>query len=188
MKIESTAFTEEDLKAFFQESVAFERTRARDDLALADRLEAASARLTELVGEMPPGKPGDAASGDEWTSKDVLIHIGLISALYAWITEAIATQAQAEIDLMSFVNLRDVAGAQRLELSVAELLTIAQTELDRAAGFLRSTTPSALQRRARVGPFDLSAEEVARLGLCAHVESHVQQFEIAASRAGWRKR
>ena len=89
MKIESTAFTEEDLKAFFQESVVFERTRARDDLALADRLEAASARLTELVGEMPPGKPGDAASGDEWTSKDVLIHIGLISALYAWITEAI---------------------------------------------------------------------------------------------------
>jgi hypothetical protein len=29
MKIESTGFTEEDLKAFLQETVAFERTRAR---------------------------------------------------------------------------------------------------------------------------------------------------------------
>jgi hypothetical protein len=188
MKIESTGFTEEDLKAFLQESVAFERTRAKDDLTLADRLEAASARLTKLVEEMPPGEAGDAESGDEWTSKDVLIHIGLLSGLYAWMTEAIATQAQAEIDLMSFFGLRDVAGAQRLELSVAELLAIAQTELGQAAGFLRSTTPSALQRRARVGPFDLSAEEVARLGLCSHVESHVQQFEIAASRAAWTKR
>ena len=46
MKIESTGFTEEDLKAFLQESVAFERTRAKDDLMFADRLEAASARLT----------------------------------------------------------------------------------------------------------------------------------------------
>jgi len=187
MKIESTGFTEEDLKAFLQESVAFERTRPKDDLTLADRLEAASARLTRLVEEMPPAEAG-AESGDEWTSKDVLIHIGLLSGLYAWITEAIATQAQAEIDLMSFFSLRDVAGAQRLELPVAELLTIAQTELDQAAGFLRSTTPSALQRRAKVGPFDLSAEEVARLGLCAHVESHVQQFEIAAFRASRTKR
>jgi hypothetical protein len=187
MKIESTGFTEEDLKAFLQETVAFERTRAKDDLTLADRLEAASARLTMLVGEMPSGEDG-AGSGDEWTSKDVLIHIGLLSGLYAWITEAIATQSQAEIDLMSFFSLRDVAGAQRLELPVAELLAIAQTELSQAASFLRSCTPSALQRRARVGPFDLSAEEVARLGLCAHVESHVQQFEIAASRAGWTKR
>ena len=41
MKIESTGFTEEDLKAFLQETVAFERTRAKDDLTLADRLEAA---------------------------------------------------------------------------------------------------------------------------------------------------
>ena len=187
MKIESTGFTEEDLKAFLQETVAFERTRAKDDLTLADRLEAASARLTMLVGEMPSGEDG-AGSGDEWTSKDVLIHIGILSGLYGWITEEIATQAQAKIDLMSFFSLRDVAGAQRLELPVAELLTIAQAELGQAAGFLRSTSPSALQRRARVGPFDLSAEEVARLGLCAHVESHVQQFEIAASRAGWTKR
>ena len=187
MRIESTGFTEEDLKAFLQETVAFERTRAKDDLTLADRLEAASARLTMLVGEMPSGEDG-AGSGDEWTSKDVLIHIGLLSGLYAWITEAIATQSQAEIDLMSFFSLRDVAGAQRLELPVAELLAIAQTELSQAASFLRSCTPSALQRRARVGPFDLSAEEVARLGLCAHLELHVQQFEIAAFRASRTKR
>ena len=48
MKIESTGFTEEDLKAFLQETVAFERTRAKDDLTLADRLEAALARRLEL--------------------------------------------------------------------------------------------------------------------------------------------
>src|SRR2546427_10389992 len=121
MRIESTGFSEEDLEAFLQESVAFERTRAKDDLMLADRLEAASARLAKLVGEMPPGEAGPE-SGDEWTSKDVLIHIGLLSVLYGWITEAIATEAQPEVDLMSFFSLRDVAGAPRRVPSVAAVL------------------------------------------------------------------
>src|SRR5205807_8132655 len=106
MRIESTGFTEEDLEGFLQEAIAFERTHAKDGLTLADRLDAASARLTELVGEMPPGEAG--AESDEWTSRDVLVHIGILSGLYGWITEAIATQAQAEIDLMSFFSLRDV--------------------------------------------------------------------------------
>ncbi len=179
MKIESPGFTEADLQGFYEEVIAHEQRRPADDLTLADRLEAASDRLEELVGEMVEGGDGSEPGGEEWNAREVLAHIGLISQLYGWITWAIATGEQAEIDLTSIVTLRDVAGAQRAQLPARELLAMAQTEHRDTIEFLRSVDPQALKRRAKVGPFDMSAEEAARLPLCAHLELHVRQLEEA---------
>jgi len=179
MEIESPNFTEDDLRAFVDEVVAYERSRPKDGLTLVERLEAASRRLGEVVAYIAPGADRNPAPGGGWNARETLAHIVLVSQVLGWATWAVASGEQKEITIMSFLSLRDIAGDHFSKVSPRELVEIAQAEHLSTIEYLCMADAEALARRARVGPFDFSAEEIGRLLLCAHIELHIEQLESA---------
>jgi hypothetical protein len=169
MKIESTAFTLTDVRGFLDEFLA------HDIGLLADRLEKASARLAELGPRVTSG-----SGEDDWSGHDVLAHIAVLSKFYGVLVHKISSGQMTELNLLDNVNARDVAGEQLARLEPADLVLMATADHQRTIKALRTSEPSALRRAARLEDGSgLTAEEVARLPLVAHLELHIQQLEKA---------
>ena len=170
VRIESPTFTEREMRGFLAEVVDHERRR------LADRLEADSARLAELVRDVP--SPSRAPSTHDWTAHDILAHIVVLSKFYGVLTSRVGSGKVTEMDLLPQVQERDVAGEQLSSLPSDQLLAIAQRDHQRTIAYLRSADAAAMQRRAVLYEgFSMSAAEIAQLPLCAHLEIHIDQLE-----------
>jgi hypothetical protein len=170
VRVESPAFTEREMWSFLDEIVDFERRR------LADRLEADSARLAELVRGIPAGSVG--GSGPEWTGHDILAHIVVLSKFYGVLTSRIGSGKLSELELLPNVKDRDVAGEQLSSLPPDQLLAFAQRDHQRTIAYLRSADAEAMRRRAVLhSGFSMSAQEIASMPLCAHLEIHLDQLE-----------
>ena len=172
--MESPAFTEREMRAFLDEVVDHERLR------LADRLEADSARLAELVRrglvEAQDGHTG-------WSGQEVLAHIAVLSKFYGVLTSQVGSGKLSELDLLPQVQNRDVAGEQLSSLPPDTLLAIVQRDHQRTIAYLRSADSGAMQRRAVLYEgFSMTAGEIAQLPLCAHLEIHLDQLERTLSR------
>lgn len=156
--------------SFLDEIVDFERRR------LADRLEADSARLADLVRDIPTSSVG--GSGAEWTGHDILAHIVVLSKFYGVLTSQIGSGKLAELELLPQVKQRDVASEQLSSLPPDQLLAFAQRDHQRTIAYLRSADAEAMRRRAVLYEgFSMSAEEIASMPLCAHLELHLDQLE-----------
>jgi hypothetical protein len=171
MRIESTEFTGEDLDRFLDDLVERER-----DL-LVERLERVSAR----VGELAPRVPDEPASGSEaWNAREVLAHIAVLSKFYGVVGYRIGSGEMSELDLRGNVSQRDVQGERLAQLPPSQLLAMAQADHDRTLDWLRGATSAQLRRRCDMGEgMSMTAEDVLRLALCAHLEQHVEQLERA---------
>jgi DinB family protein len=171
VRIESPAFSEKELQGFLDEVVNRERERT------ADRLQSASARLAALVAR---GRIDGGDGEGEWSGKEVLAHIAVLSKFYGVLVYQVAGGKRAEIDLLEQVQYRDVAGNQLSSLAVEQLLAMAQADHQRTERFLRSAEAAAMQRRATLYEgTSMSALEIAQLPLCAHLEIHLDQLERA---------
>jgi hypothetical protein len=169
MKIESTEFTSADLEKFLDELVDHDRK------LVADRLEAASARLAAMAPRIKAGG-GDGA----WSAHEILAHIAVLSKFYGVLVHKIASGQLPELNLLQNVNLRDVAGQQMAELEPAELLRLITADHDRTLKTLRNVEPSALRRASRLEDGStMTAMDVARLPLLSHLELHLDQLEQA---------
>jgi hypothetical protein len=167
MKIESTAFTQADVENFEAE------LRDHERLAMADRLENVSRRL-EAIGPRIAAGHGDQG----WSDHELLAHIAVVSKFYGVIVHKISSGQMTELDLLSYVNLRDVVGEQMAETEPADLLRAALADQARTARLLRGMDDAALRRKATLTTGGtISAEHVARLPLINHLESHVEQLE-----------
>jgi DinB family protein len=168
---ESEAFQGVDVDRFLDDLRLVERD------ALVARLEAAGPRLAALAERIPESPP---AAGEEWNAKQVLAHLAALSKLYGMLTYRVGTGALTEFDLMAMVNQRDAAGAALAQLPVAELVGMIHADHARTLAYVRSALPEQLERRCRFnGERDLSAGEILRLPLVAHVEQHLSQLEAA---------
>jgi DNA-binding transcriptional MerR regulator len=174
MKIESPAFTLEDIRAFMSSY------RDRERQLLADRLQRVSERVAEL-GSRVERKVDD--SEPDWNAHEVLAHIAVVSKFYGVLVHRIATGKLDDMNLLQSVNLRDAAGRQMAELEPAELVRQAVADHQRTIETLRGTDPESLARSARVDDgTSMTAEEVARLPLVSHLELHLEQLEKILSR------
>jgi uncharacterized damage-inducible protein DinB len=174
VKIESPSFQPADIAAFHSEFVVIER-----DL-LVDRLEAASAELGDLAArvEAIPGEEG------RWSAQEILAHIVMLSKLYGMLTYKVGTGAMTEVDLAGHIAQRDVLGEQMAKLPAAELVAMALADHRRTAAYLRTATPEELARRVDLAQLGrMTAGEIARLPLVAHLEQHVRQLREALSPA-----
>ena len=174
MKIESPAFTMDDVKAFMS------TYRDRERHLLADRLQRISDRLAE-IGPQVSSRQSDEA---EWNAHEVLAHLAVVSKFYGVLVHRIASGKLTDMNLLEAVNLRDAAGKQMSELDPAELLRMTLADHQRTINTLRTADPASLQNSARVDDgTTMTAEEVARLPLITHMEMHVEQLEkLLASR------
>jgi hypothetical protein len=175
MRIESPAFTAREMRAFLDEAVDHERRR------LADRLEADSARLAELVRSISTNSQAPSRSGDgsgPWSGHDVLAHIVVLSKFYGTVTYRVGSGKLSRIELLEAVQSRDPAAQQLSSLPADQLLAMAQSDHQRTITYLRSADSAAMQRRAVLYEgFSMSAAEIAQLPLCAHLEIHLDQLE-----------
>jgi len=174
VKIESPAFTMDDVKAFMS------TYRDRERQLLADRLKRISDRLAE-IGPHVSSRQSDEA---EWNAHEVLAHLAVVSKFYGVLVHRIASGKLTDMNLLEAVNLRDAAGKQMSELDPAELLRMTLADHQRTINTLRTVDPASLQNSARVDDgTTMTAEEVARLPLITHMELHVEQLEkLLASR------
>jgi uncharacterized damage-inducible protein DinB len=168
LKIESTAFTRDDISAF----MGAYRERERD--LLIDRLQKVSRRLTELAPLISSSRPAP----DGWSAHEVLAHIAVVSKFYGIVVHRIATGQVTDLDLLEPVQQRDLAGQQMSHLETADLVRMAVADQERTVNTLRAADVESLRRSARIdGETTMTAEEVARLPLVMHLEMHVEQLE-----------
>jgi hypothetical protein len=169
MKLESPAFTMDDVHSFMDTYLDRERQ------ILADRLQTVSERLQEL-GPRVRTQPGD--DGDEWNAHEVLAHIAVVSKFYGVLVHRISSGKLGDFNLLEAVNLRDAAGRQMSQLPPDELLRMTLSDQQRTIQTLREADPDSLRQSARVDEATtMTAEEVARLPLVTHLEMHVDQLE-----------
>ena len=168
MKIESTRFTRDDMLAFATE------LRDHERLVLADRLEAGSARLAAVVERLDAAVDGQ----EGWSAHEVLAHIAVFSKFYGVLTYKVGSGEYQEIDLLGNIQKRDVLGERVARQPAAALLASIRDDHQRTIAFLRSADAVDIQRRAAMGEgVSMSAEEIARLLLVAHLEQHIAQLE-----------
>jgi hypothetical protein len=171
MKIESPDFTRADLEAFLGETLDHER------LLLAERLEADSARLAEVVGKNRVSKEPDGAG---WSAHEIVAHMVVVSKFYGVLTYKVGQGDVKEVDLLTNLQARDPAGEQLAALPAEQLVKMAQREHHRTAEYLRSAGREQLTRRATlIDGQSMSALELCQFGLCAHLELHLDQLEAA---------
>lgn len=168
MKLESPAFTLDDVKGFMDTYLDRERN------LLADRLQDASDRIKALAPRVK-SEPGDGA---DWNAHELLAHLAVLSKFYGVLVHRISTGKPLNMDLLQAVQMRDAAGKQMSEIEPQELLRQITADHDRTIAALRSTAPIDLRRSAELGDgITMTAEEVARLPLISHLELHVEQLE-----------
>jgi hypothetical protein len=166
MKIESTAFTQADLDNFLDELLDHER------MALADRLENASARLAQIAPRIEAGHGAEA-----WSDHEVLAHIAVLSKFYGVLVHRISSGQVTELDMLGNTKLRDVAGEQMAEIEPSELLRTTLADHARTVKLLRSVDATSLRREAKDSSGrSVSAEFLARFPLINHLEEHVDQL------------
>ncbi|MGH2689787.1 MAG: DinB family protein [Actinomycetota bacterium] len=176
MHIRSPRFDEDDLYGFIHEVVEHEKARPLDGLSVPDRLERVSERLADLAAFV--GSAGTTPEG-EWAPREIVAHMVLVSQVFGWAAVAVGEGEQTAIDVLTFLRLRDPAGAGFAELPLDELVQIAIAEHEALVGYLRYASPEALARRATVYPFPMGPEQIALFHVCAHVEMHLAQLERA---------
>jgi len=174
MKIESPAFTMDDIRAFMSSY------RDRERQLLADRLQRVSERIAELG---PRVKRHIDETDAEWNAHETLAHIAVVSKFYGVLVHRIAGGKLDEMNLLEAVNMRDSAGRQMAELEPDELARQAVADQQRTIKTLREVDPGSLERSARMDDgTSMTAEQVARMPLVSHLEMHVEQLEKMLSR------
>ena len=168
MKIESPAFTIDDLKSFLDIYTDRERN------LLADRLQKASDRIAALAPQVR-AEPGDEG---EWNAHELLAHLAVLSKFYGVLVHRVATGRPPGMNLMQAVNLRDETGQQMAKLDPQELVRMTLADHERTIQTLRSADPASLRRSAEFDDgISMTAEEIARLPLISHLEMHIDDLE-----------
>lgn len=127
---------------------------------------------------LAPGISPAEARDDGWNAHEVLAHIAVVSKFYGVLVHKIASGQLTDFDLLASVRMRDAADEQMAALGDEELLRASVADQERTAKALRAMDVATLQRSTRVdGRVTMTAEEVARLPLVAHLEQHLDQLE-----------
>jgi hypothetical protein len=168
VKIESPAFTLDDVRSFMSTYLDRERN------LLADRLQNASDRLAALAPRVKAERGGES----DWNAHELLAHIAVLSKFYGVLVHRVSSGQQPNMDLLEAVHLRDTVGHQMSQLEPADLVRMTVADHARTVKTLRETEPDALRRSADLGEgITMTAEEVARLPLVSHLELHIEQLE-----------
>lgn len=173
MKIESPTFTADDVRAFLREQREHERDQLVTRLAVVgERLRGLAPRLLEASEE---------PQGDGWTAREVLAHLALVSKVYGVVGYRVAAGKVTEVDLLSYVQSRDVFGEAAAKEPAQQHLDSIQADHARTLDFLRGAEVDDLERAAGSGidGLRLTALDVIRLALVNHCEMHLAQLENA---------
>jgi hypothetical protein len=159
------------------------RLAARDCANLAERLRTATAEIHRLAPLVSSKISGEQA--EDWSAIEVLAHMAMLSAYFTTTALKAAAGQDVKGDLLEQIRARDLITPEFTRLPALHLAELAETYLARAISFLETPEPVALARLIQVsGDWYLSVLEVIRLGVCAHLEMHLEQLRTAMEREG----
>jgi hypothetical protein len=167
MKQESLAFTAADVPRFFDEILLYEMQK------VAARLRAAGERLDRLVAAIPDAR----GEGVEWSAKEVLAHIAVLSRAYGVFAYMVATGRLTELEIANVISQRDVVGEEMAGQPVADIVAEIHRQHDRTLAFLDRATTDQLKAHLRTENGTITVEYLLRFPLLAHLELHLDQLE-----------
>jgi hypothetical protein len=177
MKQESSAFTAADVPRFFGDIAMYDLGRT------AARLRAASARMQQLAQRVPD----ERSSGGEWTAKEILAHIAVVSRAYGVFAYLAAKGRLPELEMGAVISQRDVVGEKMAQQSVTEIVAEAVRQHQRTLKFMDAMTLDDALKTVQTESGSITVEHLLRIPLVAHTEQHLEQLEAAldgASPAG----
>jgi hypothetical protein len=170
MKIESPELTLDDFKGFLDDLLEYDRDH------LIFRLRGALAQLDELLPKISSGPSSD---GDGWGAPEVLAHISVFTGFFGWLAYTIAKGRPVEVDLIEALKQRDLVGSQAAELPPAEMAETIRSNMERTISFLEKATPDELRNEIDYLARRMRADDIVRISLCAHLETHLRQMRDA---------
>lgn len=166
MKLESSGFTKEEVQSFVTDYFELEKTK------LVERLKKIADDVDGIAGSIS----SQAASADGWNPREVLAHMVTSSQYFGWLAYQIAGKKQDPGNILEMIRMRDDVTGQAAESSVEVLTQQLRENVERTAGFLEKVSLNDLRVRFDYVGIELTVEDLIRLPLCAHLESHVTQL------------
>lgn len=172
MKIESTQFTDEVFDSFVTDFFDVERR------ILLDRLRNIVTTVNELVPSIKEGTSGQ----DNWSATETLAHMATSAQFFGWLVHEIATKKDVEIDILDTLRIRDIAVSEAAKQPAAELARQLKDSITLTSKFVESVAFDDLRTPFKYLSREMTAEDLVRIPLCAHLESHVEQIRRAVGR------
>ena len=170
MKLESPQFTIEQIQSFVTDYFDHER-----DL-LVSRLRKIVEQVDMLVSSVPEGPAGDDVG---WSPVETLAHMVTSSQYFGWLAHQVASKKGDPGDILEMLKLRDVVSGEAAQLPVETLSDQFRENIERTIRFIEKTPFEDLRTRFDYVGRDMTAEDLIRIPLCAHLESHIEQIRAA---------
>lgn len=169
MKLESIEFTDETIDGFIGDYFESERK------LLIDRLR----RVLDETDELAPSiKPSDSPD-NSWNAVETLAHMATTAQFFGWLASHVASKKEMEGSLTEMLKLRDVVSNDAAQMPVEELVNELRKNLEQTISFLETVGYDDLRTPFQYVGRTMTGEDLIRVPLCAHLESHVAQIREA---------
>lgn len=170
MKVESPQFTEQDVRGFVTDYFEHERAlligRLEDVVEQTDKL---AARIVETA----------APESDSWRPAETLAHMVTSAGYFGWLIYQVASKKGDVGDVLGMLKMRDVVSNDAAQSPPETLAKQLRESIERTIGFVRSVPYEDLRTTFDYVGMPMSAEDVIRIPLCSHLESHIEQIRSA---------
>lgn len=173
MKVESPSFTQKDVAGFLTDY--YENERRLLISRIQKIIEDTEALLPSITDQ---GK----TNGDSWNALETLAHMATTSQFFGWLASEVSKKGDETGDPLEMIKMRDIVGNQAVELPIGELAKQLRENLERTIKFIGKVGYEDLRKTFNFVGHRLSGEDVIRIPLCGHLESHIEQIREALAR------
>ncbi|HLF69788.1 MAG TPA: DinB family protein [Actinomycetota bacterium] len=170
MKTESPGFTREDVEGFVTDYLGRERG------TLTARLRRVLDDVDTLVSDIT-SRTADG-SDDSWNAIEVLAHMATTAHFFGRLAHMVASQREIG-DLLPMLQMRDAVTEEAAQQGASALVQQLRENVERTIAFVEKTGPMDLRNPFDYVGIQMTAEDLIRVPLCAHLESHVEQIREA---------
>lgn len=168
MATESEAFTATDVQGFVTDYLEREKQH------LIQRLRTISDQVSALAAQV-----GSADGVDQgWNALEVLAHMATSSQYFGWMANRVI-KGEDTGEILQMLQMRDTATQQAVTQGAEELAAQLAKNLARTIGMIEVADPMDLRKTFDYVGVPMSAEDLVRIPMCAHLETHIEQMKAA---------
>lgn len=166
MATESEAFTAQDIQGFVTDYLDQEKRH------LIARLRTISEQVSSLAGRVSAGD----ASQEGWDALEVLAHMATSAQYFGWMTNKVL-KGEDTGEILQMLRMRDTVNAQAAAQGADKLAAQLSENLERTVALVEAADPMDLRKTFDYVGVQMSAEDLVRIPLCAHLETHIEQMK-----------
>lgn len=171
MKIESTEFTKETILGFVDDYLETERK------LIVNRLREI---ITQTEALLPSLEAPAESSSESWNAVETVAHMATSSNFFGWLVHEVATKEDVDTSgILEMIKLRDIVTTDAVQLPPEALMKQLRDNIEQTIEFVEQVPYKDLRRTFDYVGTDMTAEDILRIPLCGHLESHVEQIRNA---------